>query len=152
MRTITALFATLVIASCAGSAPSYPTIEGGQFGGRPVLGISNGTSLTVTLFVNGASVGSAAPGAGMEPIDFENLPAMPWSVEARSESGRVLTSMTVNTNDVTAGADADANLATSGSMGRVDLSCGRITIWAGYLQPSGPAPVASAGSPGDCAP
>ena len=152
MKAITALFAILVVASCAGSAPTYPTVEGGQFGGRPVLGISNGTSLTVTLFVNGTSVGSAAPGAGMEPIDFKDLPAMPWSVEARSEAGRVLTSMTVTTGDVTAGREAGANLATSGTMGRVDLSCGRITIWAGYSQPSGPAPVASAGSPGDCAP
>jgi hypothetical protein len=152
MRTLAALLTSLFLASCAGSTPTYPTVEGGQFGGRPVLGISNGSTLTVTLFVNGKSVGSAAPGVGLEPIDLVNLPAMPWTVEARSSSGRVLTSMTVNSGDVAAGTDSGADLSTRGTMGRIDLSCGRITIWAGYSQPSGPAPVASAGSPGDCVP
>jgi hypothetical protein len=40
----------------------------------------------------------------------------------------------------------------SGAMGRVDLSCGRLTIWAGDIQPSGPAPNPSPGTPGDCEP
>jgi hypothetical protein len=130
---------------------SLPTVQGGQFGGRPVVGIANGTTLVVTLFVNGKNVGTASPEVGLEPIDFAILPALPWTVEVRSPTGRVLTSMNVKAGDV-AGNDANGNLATSGTMGRVDLSCGRITIWAGYSQPSGPVPPSPAGSPGDCAP
>lgn len=87
----------------------------------------------------------------MEPIDFSTLPALPWTVDARSPTGRLLTSMTVKVGDVTAD-NADGNLGTSGTIGRVDLSCGRITIWAGYFAPSGPVPPSPAGSPGDCAP
>ena len=130
---------------------SFPTVQGGQLGGRPVVGIANGTTLVVTLFVNGKDVGTATPGVGMEPIDFSSLPALPWTVEARSPSSRVLTSMNVKVGDVTAGNGANDNLATGGTLGRVDLSCGRITIWAGYFQPSGPVPPSPAGSPGDCA-
>jgi hypothetical protein len=37
-------------------------------------------------------------------------------------------------------------------MGRVDLSCGRLTIWAGDYPPSGPVYIKPAGSPGDCDP
>jgi hypothetical protein len=37
-------------------------------------------------------------------------------------------------------------------MGRVDLSCGRLTICAGDFAPSGPVPLPSTGSAGDCAP
>jgi hypothetical protein len=40
----------------------------------------------------------------------------------------------------------------TGAMGRVDLSCGRLTIWAGDVMPSGPVPPPSPGTPGDCIP
>jgi hypothetical protein len=147
------LFAAVLLASCGGPTSSYPTLQGGQFGGRPVVGLSNGSSLVVTLVLNGEAVGSASPEAGMEPIDFAKLPPLPWTIEARSASGRVLTSMTVNAGDVTADSDSSGGLSSSkGTMGRVDLSCGRITIWAGYSQPSGPFPPSPAGSPGDCEP
>jgi hypothetical protein len=119
VKAIATLPTAVFVAACAGSTPTYPTVDGGQFGGRPVLGISNGTSLTVTLLLNGTSVGSAAPGVGMEPIDFANLPAMPWTGEAKSPPGRVLTSITVHSGDVTAGAVASDNLSTSGTMGRI---------------------------------
>ena len=119
----------------------------GQFGGRPVLGISNGTPMVVTLYLNGRVVET-----GLEPIDFASLPPLPWRVEARSPSGRVLTSMQVTTGDVWSTTDPSGNVETNGAMGRVDLSCGRITIWAGYYAPSGPPPASPAGSPGDCTP
>jgi hypothetical protein len=136
-----------VLAACTTTSPSVAPVAG-----RPVLGIANGTNLTVKLFVNGESVGESRPGVGLPPIDFNNLPALPWTVEARSPSGRVLTSMRVEPGVVAMSTDPAGNLGTSGTIGRVDLSCGRVTIWAGYFAPSGPPPPSPAGSPGDCTP
>ncbi len=59
----------------------------------PGLSIANGTTLTVTLLVNGTVVGTFAPGVERDPIPATDLPALPWNVEACSPSGRVLTSM-----------------------------------------------------------
>ena len=101
------------------------------------LGISNGTALTVTLFVS---------------IDPSRLPALPWKVEARSASGRILTTMHVEVGEIQATIQPDGAIERTGAMGRVDLSCGRLTIWAGDFYPSGPPPTASAGIPGDCLP
>jgi hypothetical protein len=119
---------------------------------QPMLGIENGTALEVSVFVNGEQVGTAGAPGGMPPILFAYLPPFPWTVEARSPSGRVLTSMEVEEGSVMATAYPDGHVGTTGTFGRVDLSCGRITIWAGYSPPSGPPPASPAGSPVDCAP
>jgi hypothetical protein len=136
------------LAACATAPSPSPAAQVGQ----PVLGISNGTTLPVTLFVNGQAVGTATPGVAMPAIAFARLPPLPWTVEAPAPSGRVLTSMQVAVGSVTSTTDPQGNVETNGTMGRVDLSCGRLTIWAGYNQPSGPPPAPSAGSSGDCAP
>jgi hypothetical protein len=77
---------------------------------------------------------------------------LPWKVEARSPSGRVLTTMDVAIGSVTSTMYPDGHGESSGTMGRVDLSCGRLTIWAGDQAPSGPAPPPSPGMAGDCEP
>jgi len=115
---------------------------------RPNLGVSNGTTLTVTLVVNGQRLAIVPPGGPEPSIDIDALPSLPWSVEAVSPSGRVLTSMQVQPGEIE-GPDSAVHTI---PMGRVDLSCGRVTIWAGDYPPSGPAPPASPGTPGDCAP
>ena len=120
--------------------------------GRPQLGISNGTTLAVTLTVNGEKVAESKPGGPQPRIDVAELPPLPWDVEARSPSGRLLTSMHVDPGQVEITTDAGGVTAASGPFGRVDLSCGRLTIWAGEIQPSGPAPIGLQGSPGDCVP
>ncbi|MEW5990298.1 MAG: hypothetical protein AB1736_02995 [Chloroflexota bacterium] len=118
---------------------------------RPSLGIANGTTLTVTLVVNGQPIGESRPGE--EPsIDVSSLPELPWVVEARSPNGRVLTSMRVEPGQVWTKVGPGGVVEHSGTFGRVDLSCGRLTIWAGDVIPSGPVPDPSAGSPGDCDP
>ena len=119
---------------------------------RPKLGISNGTTLDVTLWVNGNLVARDPAGGPAPEIDSAVLPPLPWIVEARSPTGRLLTSMTVEPGQVWMTRSPDGGIHHSGTMGRVDLSCGRLTIWAGDIQPSGPAPAQPPGQPGDCVP
>jgi hypothetical protein len=57
---------------------------------RVDLGIANGTTLAVSLFVNGQLVGVSPPDALGPTIDPNSLPALAWTVEARSPTGRVL--------------------------------------------------------------
>jgi hypothetical protein len=116
------------------------------------LGIANGTTLTVSLFVNGQVVGVSRPDAPGPSIDPSALPPLPWTVEARSATGRVLSSMLVEPGEVGTATGPDGENSHSGTFDRVDLSCGRLTIWAGDVVPSGPAPPPSPGSPGDCVP
>jgi len=78
-----------------------------------------------------------------------DLPPLPWYVEARSESGRVLVSMTVRPGDVFATMYPDGHGETRGAAVRADLSCGRLDVWSGPPM-SGPAP--GSGIPGDCLP
>ena len=141
MRLLVGLLLVLFIAAC-GLAPTPPP--------RVSLGISNGTTLTVTLFVNGQRVADVPAGGPAPTIDPAALPQLPWSVEARSPSGRVLTSMRVEPGQIRSTTGPAGDAQHTGVLGRVDLSCGRLTIWAGDEQPSGPAPVPSPGTPGDC--
>ena len=113
------------------------------------LNVSNGTTLTVTLVVNRTVVATAVPGMAVDPIPASALPALPWVVEARSPSGRVLTSMTVKAGDVWRSVLPDGSVEDQSDGARVDLSCGRLDIWSGTPM-IGPAP--GPGSPGDCAP
>ncbi len=112
------------------------------------LEISNGTTLVVDLVVNGTTVRSVAPGAA-DKIAPGELPPQPWTVEARSPSGRLLSSMTIRAGDVVRSAGPGGATEYRGDAVRVDLSCGRLDVWSGppHLGPS-PGP----GSAGDCAP
>ena len=145
LRPLVLLGLAVLISGCAAASAS-PTATA-----RPNLGISNGTTLAVTVGVNGRVIGIAAPGGPSPTFDAVALPDLPWTVEARSPSGRVLTSMTVEPGDVASTTPASGVTASSGTLARVDLSCGSLRIWAGF-PPSGPAPASPMGSPGDCAP
>jgi hypothetical protein len=138
-----AVLMAIVLAGCSGTASPAT---------RPSLGVSNGTTLTVTLVVNGQRVADFPAGAPQPTIDMAALPPLPWEVEARSSSGRVLTSMNVQPGQVHTGRAPGGAVEHTGTMGRADLSCGRLTIWAGDVAPSGPAPPDSPGTPGDCTP
>ena len=113
------------------------------------LSIQFGTTLVVTLVVNGRPVATLAPGDCIgcqldDGIAASRLPPLPWQVEARSPSGRVLVSIPVRQGDVIRTADS-----WKGDAVRVDLSCGRLDVWSGPPL-LGPAP--GPGSPGDCSP
>jgi hypothetical protein len=113
----------------------------------PTLQISNGTTLLVILTINGRDIGEFRPGVGGKVFHEQPLPDLPWTVEARTEGGRLLTSMVVLPGDVTTHADGSGS---TGKFGRVDLSCGSLRIWAGDFVLSGPLP--GPGKPGDCEP
>ena len=135
MKTFAVALLCALLAGC--TAPG--TVPAGSMS----VSISNGTTLTVTLVVNDAPVATVAPGVD-DAIPASRLSSLPWRVEARSPSGRVLVSMIVHDGDVVATADGD-----KGDANRVDLSCGRLDIWSGPPL-LGPAP--GPGSPGDCGP
>ena len=118
---------------------------------RPNFGVANGTTLAIVITIqspDGGTTINVAPGGSLE-IDPSRSPQLPWSVEARTESGRLLTSMTVLPGQVTRTVHPDGSVETTSTGGRVDLSCGRLDIWAGS-PPIGPVP--GPGVPGDCEP
>jgi hypothetical protein len=110
------------------------------------LSISNETTIAVTLVVNRRVIETVAAGGHEDPITGE-LPALPWNVEARSPSGRVLSSMTVHAGDVWQTTDSNGNGEEKGDAVRVDLSCGRLDVWSG---PPMLGPAFSPGPSGDC--
>jgi hypothetical protein len=134
--------------ACVVLAAAVATCSMLQSGERPPLGVSNGTDLVIIVIVNGMEAGRFAPGVGAD-IDVNLLPPLPWTVEARTTTGRLLTSMDVQPGQVFRKQLPDGSTQTSGALGRVDLSCGRFDMWAG--EPiGGPAP--GPGKPGDCVP
>src|SRR4051812_28515937 len=101
------VLALLVMSACQ---PSLATA-------RPNLGVSNGTTLVVTVFVNGNAVASYPPGGPSPTIVPSSLPPLPWKVEARSPSGRTLTTMDVAIGSVTSTMYPDGHRESSGTLG-----------------------------------
>ncbi len=132
--------ALLISLACSGVGPNQSTIAD--------LEISNGTTLVITLVVNATPITSVGPGA-VDKISPSRLPPLPWKVEARATSGRVLASMTVRAGDVVRTTNPDGSTSWKGDAVRVELSCGRLDVWSGPPL-AGPAP--GAGSAGDCDP
>lgn len=128
------LLASGCTAAAAGSSQS-PVPAG--------LGYSNQTTLSLGLFVNGQSVVTMAPDTTGD-LAASKLPALPWAVEARTDTGRVVASLTVRPGDI-----VQDSSASKGDAVRVGLSCGSLDIWSGSPL-AGPAP--GSGQPGDCDP
>jgi hypothetical protein len=112
--------------------------------------ISNGTDLDVTLVVNGKVIRVVPAHDGTPlPITADVLGPMPWTVEARTSTGRLLTSMVVHEGDVQHMDLGNGRSSSRSVLARVDLSCGRLDMWAG-TPASGPVP--GPGVRGDCVP
>jgi hypothetical protein len=129
--------ALLVAVACAGTGPVIADLE-----------VSNGTTLAIAVDVNGKTITNVGPG-NVARIAPSQLPALPWKVEARTASGRLLASLTVQPGDVTQTDLPNGGRAYKGAAVRADLSCGRLDIWSGPPL-AGPPP--GPGSPGDCDP
>jgi len=126
-------FLAITLAACGtapGPTPSFPK-----------LGVVNGTTLAVTVVINGRATEDVPAGSTVSAAVLEAVPALPWTVEVKSPSGRVLATMYLGTEVDGRSGSARADF---------DLSCGRITLWTGDVEPE--APASSGGTPGDCAP
>ena len=123
-------------------------------GERPPLHVFNDTTLVVRVSVNGQPIGDFHPGVAGPEIDVDSLPPLPWIVEARTVTGRLLASMEVEPGQVFRTTLPDGNLAFHDRLESVELSCGRLTLFAGELRPgaAGGPPRTHAGVPGDCVP
>jgi hypothetical protein len=141
---LAAASALLIVVSGACGLPQ-PSSSDAAFGD---LGVSNGTALAVTLIVNGAAVATVEPGAGAT-VPKRSLPPMPWTVEARSPTGRVLVSFVARAEDISRTEIPGGVTRLTGAGGRADLSCGRLDVWVG---PPMSGPIPGPGVPGDCAP
>jgi hypothetical protein len=111
--------------------------------------ISNGTTLDLSLFVNGTKV-LDVPAKGGDTLGADRLPSLPWSVEARTVNGRVVAAFSASEADLkpTRGDHLGVQWTIPGD--RVDLSCGMLVMWAGDHPIAGPPP--GPGAPGDCQP
>jgi hypothetical protein len=136
------VLAAALVAGC--STTSAVTSPDGM-----TLNVENGSTLQVTLVVNGQMVSPVDAGGALRDVPASQLPGLPWNAEVRSPSGRVLVSMVVHAGDVAEGQSGDGSGFARGRAARADLSCGRIDIWSG---PPLLGPSTAGGSPGDCAP
>lgn len=135
------MFSALLLALISACSPA-PTAEAHD------LVISNQTALAITLVVNNVVV-RTVQAHKQDAVFVRELPPQPWVVEARTSSGRVLSSMTVRPGDVWETTSPDGSNQMTGDAVRVDLSCGRLDMWSGpplLGPPPGP------GKPGDCDP
>lgn len=116
------------------------------------IAVGNGTTLAVSVSVNG-SVARVFGAGESGTLPAATLGRLPWAVEARTASGRVLASMTVTSGSTgcTTEPGGGALQSCRGVVGMVDLSCGRFEMYtSGSGFTGGPAP--GPGTPGDCEP
>ena len=142
-RSVAVGLLALVIAACTSVRSPTP--------GQPHLGLSNATTMRVSLVVNGVGAGAYPPGAsvGLKPAE---LPPLPWHVEVRTGEGRVLASIDVPADDPYMTAQPAGETTAGAIVAWADLSCGSLVVWAGSAAPRrGPGPPAM-GVPGDCDP
>ena len=125
-----AALACLAVVAFGCAAPVVPVP--GSAGPAPVgplgfgdLQIANGTTIPVTLIVDGVARIDVPPRA-WDGLRAAELPPKPWSVTVRhAVSGRVLLTLRV-LEDPT-----DDGVRQQGAAARADLSCGRIDVWVG---------------------
>ena len=146
MRLAIAGLVAVVVAACGSLFPTPP--------GSPAfdteIQVVNDTKLVVTIAVNGADLG-VVPAHEAATIPSSVLPAKPWSVEARSPSGRVLLTFKVQPGAVTRTTDSNGATTMTGAGSRADLSCGRLDVTVGGPM-LGPPPQPNPAAPGDCDP
>ena len=143
-------FATLLAVGCLivnACGPILPAT--GVFPVDYTVHVDNGTTMALTIVVNGQPVALAAA-KDVKAIPMAALPPLPWTVEARSASGRVVLTLIVEPGSVVDIRNADGTGSHSAPGARADLSCGRLDMYPGSAGMMGPAP--GPGVPGDCAP
>ena len=112
-------------------------IVGGCSTGPPHdrLNVDNDTTLELVIVVNGTEIGSVGPHR-LAFFARSDLPSLPWTIEARTRSGRQLLQLPIER-------ELDPSMSTSTG---IDLSCGRLDLYFGDKPEAFPGP----GTPGDC--
>lgn len=113
------------------------------------LNADNGTTLPLTLLVNGATVASLDPMSGPVAIPATSLPSLPWLVEVRSSTGRRILELAVEAQNITRTTGPGGQVEMHGAAARAELSCGVVDLWVGPPL-AGPPP--GPGQEGDCIP
>lgn len=111
----------------------------------PNFGASNGTQIDIGVFVNGQLVAKLSPGQSIDPSTTP-MPPLPWRVEARSATGRVLGSTSVEPGGATCIPVEGGTERCTGALILVTLVCGRFEFFAGVV-PALPAPLPGVGEP-----
>lgn len=140
LRNVALLLVALVATGCGAT-------EGPQLGPVPdaemSLTANNQSDRALELFVNGGKIADVGPATALT-IEARNLPPLPWAAELRLPTGRTLVDLAVASGSV-----IRREAGSQGVGNRVDLSCGRIELYA-VIPLGGPAP--GPGRPGDCGP
>jgi hypothetical protein len=123
-RVAVAAIVALTAASCGGPTPRPSATASPPMTLLRTIGVANETTVPVAIAVNGTVLETVPAGVTEDPIRAV-LPGRPWTVEARSPSGRVLATLVVNAQDELS--------TTSGVAVRETLACGRLELWAGGL-------------------
>ncbi len=133
MRRFALLVLAAAVAACGTPSPTpEPSATTAQVG----INVANGTTVPVAIAVNGTVVETVPPDTTEAPLRAV-LPARPWTVEARSPTGRVLAAFAVPSGDA---------VSAQSSVGAAeDLACGTLDMWAGgprgdHPKPVGPTP------------
>jgi predicted small lipoprotein YifL len=139
-----ALIAMLALGAIGCGAPGPTELPLGPVPDAEMsLTANNQSDRTLELFVNGSKIGDVAA-TTQSTIAARDLPPFPWAAELRLPTGRTLLSLTITSGSVVRTASGSQGVGT-----RVDLSCGRIELWA-VIPLGGPPP--GPGRPGDCGP
>ena len=121
-----------------------PTSDPTPDAALPRLGGGHSTPHTLTITISDVAVGTLPHDEALLELP-DDLPPLPWRVEAHTGFGRVLATLHVPTDYV------------AGTFIREVLSCGSILLWVGDAPTSGPPPPSfgpgeSPGEDGDCDP
>jgi hypothetical protein len=146
-RLVAAALISSALAGCVAGGGTSPTPSPSP--DAIGLGVVNGTDLRVSIVVNTTVIETIAPQSADKAILMSVLPPLPWVVQARTSSGRVLVTMTAGPGDVQG--PAEIGQLHTAKYSAVDLSCGELSMWTGAIQPTGGGPPGS-GSSGDCQP
>lgn len=143
-RSLIPLALVALLASLASACGSTDTPRQGPVPDAEMsLTANNQSDRALELFVNGSKVANVAANAQLT-MQAKDLPRLPWSAELRLHTGRTLVSLSVTSGSVVRRAEGAQGVGS-----HVDLSCGRIELFA-VLPLGGPPP--GTGRPGDCGP
>ena len=144
-RKAVAIAAASLLAMVLAGCGSIPGVGPADPASIPAFGATNGTRLDIGLFVNGQLVAKLSPGQSIDSSTTP-MPPLPWSVEARSTTGRVLGSTSVQPGSATCIPVEGGAERCSGALILVTLVCGRFDFFAGTV-PAIPAPMPGVGEP-----